>query len=107
MVTNGKCHLLGLLGSIIYKFFLHIKAVVQKCLNKGEDIQLALTNIRVTPIDSELLSPAKMMFGKPITILLPSRLQPGYEKQRKRLKNQYEEMKQKYDRTAKSELSLL
>ena len=81
-----------------------IKTVVQKCLDEGEDIQMALMNIRATPVDTELPSPAEMMFGKPITTLLPSRSQPGQEKHRKQLENRSDKMKQQYDRTAKSDL---
>ena len=41
-------------------------------MRSGGDINLALLNIRATPLDAKLPSPAEMMFGRPITTTLPS-----------------------------------
>ena len=43
-------------------------------------MQLALLNIRATPVDANLPSPAEMLLGRPLATLLPSRSEPGLEK---------------------------
>ena len=70
----------------------NIKSVVKKSMKSGTDIQKALLNIRATPIDSNLKSPAELMFGHPITTLLPSRSEPGPEEQRRNLYKRQQEM---------------
>lgn len=46
----------------------YIKPVIKKC----SDIDMALLNIRATPLDATLPSPAELMFARPITTILPS-----------------------------------
>ena len=41
-------------------------------MRSGEDINFALLNIRATPLDAKLPSPAELMFGRPITTTLSS-----------------------------------
>lgn len=42
-------------------------------------LQKALLQVRATPINSKLLSPTELIFGRPITTLLLSRADPGKE----------------------------
>ncbi len=42
-------------------------------MKSGGDIELALLNVRATPLDSVLPSPAELMFGRPIQTIMPSR----------------------------------
>jgi len=49
-----------------------VKPIIKKCLQAGQDIHIALLNLRATPIDGQLPSPASMMFGRPAQTLLPS-----------------------------------
>ena len=60
----------------------HIKPIIRKTIRNGEDIQLTLLNLRATPIDTGLPSPAEMIFGKPIATLLPQRDMPAPIEQR-------------------------
>lgn len=69
-----------------------IKAIVLKCLEEGEDMHKAILNLRATPVDSTLPSPAEMMFGKPIATLLPSRTEPGKDIHREQLENRCNQM---------------
>ncbi|CAJ1059742.1 hypothetical protein NQD34_015829 [Xyrichtys novacula] len=54
----------------------HIKSIVTKSIKQRDNLQMALLQARATPIDSKLPSPAELMFGRPVTTLLPSRLFP-------------------------------
>ena len=56
-------------------------------------MQLALLNIRATPVDANLPSPAEMLLGRPLATLLPSRSEPGVEKHRDRMQERQTEMK--------------
>ena len=81
-----------------------IKATVKKCLEDGEDPHKGLLNIRATPLDSELPSPAEMMLGRSIATMLPSRGEPGKEEHRKHLQKRNSIMKEHHDKSAKSHL---
>ena len=50
----------------------YIKPIIQKCLKVNSDIHKALLNVRATPLDYTLPSPAELMFGRPIPTTLPS-----------------------------------
>ena len=47
---------------------------IKGTLKKSSDMQLALLNIRVTPVDANLPSPAEMLLGRLLATLLPSRI---------------------------------
>lgn len=51
----------------------YIKPIIKKCLRSNADVNIALMNIRATPLDAALPSPAELMFKRPITTILPSR----------------------------------
>ena len=51
----------------------YLKPIIKKCLKSGGDIEFALLNVRATPLDSVLPSPAELMFGRPIQTTMPSR----------------------------------
>uniref|UniRef100_A0A3B3ZAL2 Integrase catalytic domain-containing protein n=1 Tax=Periophthalmus magnuspinnatus TaxID=409849 RepID=A0A3B3ZAL2_9GOBI len=82
----------------------HIKSTVKKTLKNGGNLQMALLQIRATPIDSKLPSPAELIFGRPITTLLPSRTDPGREEHRLQLEQRTADMKEHHDRNSHKEL---
>nr|XP_039263214.1 uncharacterized protein K02A2.6-like [Styela clava] len=49
----------------------YIKPIMKKCIKSGGDIDAALLNVRATPIDNVLPSPAELLFGRGISTLLP------------------------------------
>ena len=49
-----------------------VKTLLTKCKKSKQDIQLALLQLRATPIDSKLPLPAEILFGRPIRTTLPS-----------------------------------
>ena len=51
----------------------YIKPIIKKTIQAGGDINKALLNVRATPLDSVLPSPAELMFGRAIPTALPSR----------------------------------
>lgn len=50
----------------------YLKPILRKCIKGGEDIHMALLNVRATPLDCVLPSPAELIFGRPIPTALPS-----------------------------------
>lgn len=70
----------------------HIKPLITKAMRNNEDIQLLLLNLRATPIDSKLPSPAELLLGEPIATLLPSRHSVGREFDRDALHERREKM---------------
>ena len=75
----------------------HIKSILTKCIKSKSDIQLALLQVRATPIDSKLPSPAELLFGRAIATTLPSREKLGKEEHRARLEERSAEMKTRHD----------
>lgn len=53
----------------------YVKKTITKCARSGQDVQRALLNLRATPIDAVLPSPAELIFGRPVPTVLPSRAQ--------------------------------
>ena len=85
----------------------HIKPLIKKTKKQKEDIQLALLNIRATPLDAaNMLSPAELMFGRKINKLIPHRSGPGPAIQREWLYNKQQCMKTYHDKSSrKTDLS--
>ena len=79
-----------------------IKKIIKKCKKEKQSLQLAMLNLRATPVDSKLPSPAEMLMGRPITTLLPSRTSPSpvTVAQRQHLDRRQSTMKSNYDRHA-------
>ena len=50
----------------------YIKPIIKKCLKNGEDIHLALLNVRATPLDSKLPSPGELIFSRKMATVLPN-----------------------------------
>ena len=79
----------------------HIKPIIRKTIRNGEDIQLTLLNLRATPIDTGLPSPAEMIFGRPIPTMLPQRGMPAPIEQRERFAQQQANMKTHHDQSSR------
>ena len=50
----------------------YIKPIIKKCMESSGDLHLAMMNVRATPLDSSLSSPAELMFGRKISTTLPN-----------------------------------
>ena len=79
----------------------HVKPIIRKTIRNGEDIQLTLLNLRATPIDTGLPSPAEMIFGKPIATMLPQRGMPAPIEQSERFAQQQANMKTHHDQSSR------
>ena len=84
-----------------------IKKIIKKCKKEKQTLHLAMLNLRATPVDSKLPSPAEMLMGRPITTLLPSRTSPSpiTVAQRQHLDRRQSMTKSNYDRHARESLS--
>jgi len=82
----------------------HIKSALKKTIRSGEDWQMTLLNLRATPIDNKLPSPAELLLGKPISTLLPNHGDIRQKEQRKYLQKKREGMKEEYDKRCQQEL---
>ena len=58
-----------------------IELVMIKCQKTGQDITKALLNLRATPMNAHLPSPAEILFGRPFYTILPSNNPLGSSKQ--------------------------
>ena len=79
----------------------YLKPLIRKAMKCKEHIQLALLNVRATPLDANMPSTAELMFGRAITKLIPHRSEPGPVAQREWLHNKQEHMKSYYDKSAR------
>jgi hypothetical protein len=82
----------------------HVKPIIRKALKQGDDIQRALLNLHATPVDTRLPSPGEMLFGRPMTTILPSHGLPGPEDQRQHMVSNQTYMKEHYDQSSGPEL---
>ena len=77
---------------------------IKVTLKKSSDMQMALLNIRATPVDAKLPSLAEMLLDRTLATLLPSRSELGVEKHRDRIQErQTEMMKDQHDKTSRKE----
>ena len=60
-------------NGFIERMIRYVKPIITKCQKEGRDWKLALLNVRATPIDRTMPSPAELMFGRPVATALPSR----------------------------------
>lgn len=82
----------------------HIKSFVAKTIEQKANLQITLLHVRATPIDSKLPSPAELLFGRPVTTLLPSRANRGEEEHRLHLEQRMGDMKEHHDHSCRREL---
>ncbi len=82
----------------------HIKSIIKKTIQHKGDVQVALLQVRATPIDSDLPSPAELLLGRPITTLLPSHADPGKLEHRQHLEKRTTIMKTHHDRCSGRDL---
>uniref|UniRef100_A0A8C9SGK0 Gypsy retrotransposon integrase-like protein 1 n=1 Tax=Scleropages formosus TaxID=113540 RepID=A0A8C9SGK0_SCLFO len=80
-----------------------VKSCIKKCIKARESILQALLNIRATPVDNKLPSPAEMLFGRTIATLLPSRKGDADDNVKHRLMQRNETMKHQYDAHARKD----
>jgi len=85
-----------------------VKVLIRKCKATGQDLQLAMLNLRATPVDSNLPSPAEMLMGRPIRTALPSYHHPKTLQKAQEisdnLQKKKEIMKRDHDKRAGTEL---
>ena len=70
----------------------YLKPLLEKSIRNNQDIQLTLLNVRATPVNSKLRSPAELLLGDPIATLLPSHSTVGDEEIRDELYRAQEKM---------------
>lgn len=63
-----------------------------------------MLQVRATPIDSDLPSPAELLLGRPITTLLPSHADPGNLEHRQHLEKRTTAMKKHHDQCSGRDL---
>ena len=81
----------------------YIKPIIKKCLESSGDLHLAMMNVRATPLDSTLPSPAELMFGRKISTTLPNYQHIAVDDDiREHFNMDSEQQRSYHDRTAKS-----
>lgn len=87
-----------------------VKALIKKCKKTKEDLHLAMLNLRATPVDSGIPSPAELLLGRPVRTTLPSFHPDTSHKQdgpNEKLKEKREKMKTNHDKHAGPDLAPL
>ena len=84
-----------------------IENTIQKRQRSGQDVQLALLQLRATPVCNNLPSPAEVLMKRKLATTLPSRTEPAPEQQREELAERCEKMTRDYNRHAGTQLSPL
>lgn len=78
-----------------------VKAVMQKCLERREDILMGLLCLRTTPISGDIPSPTEILYGRKIRSNLPStsgRTDPTRDDVRRLLIKRQEKQKEQHDK---------
>ena len=94
-------------NGFIERHIRHVKPIIKKVQETGEVLQMALLNLRATPVDTKLPSPGEMMFGRPLVTFVPSHGEPGPMDERERLEERNEEMKLQHDPSNRTDLQPL
>lgn len=94
-------------NGFIERHIRYVKSVLKKTMESGGDIQIALLNVRATPVDSKLPSPAEILLGHPIVTLLPSRSDLGKIEHREQLETRKQNMVDNTSNVNKTELEPL
>ncbi len=82
-----------------------VKAIIKKCAQSKQDLQIAMLNLRATPIDAKLPSPAELLFGRRIRTVLPSHQMPTETTEvHEKLEERRERMKTNHDKHCGPEL---
>jgi len=87
-----------------------VKSTLRKCIQTKQDIHLALLQIRCTPIDSNLPSPAELLFGRPVGNTLPCNTDSPSQKEEEiyqHLTDRTSSMKKQHDKHSGKELPQL
>ena len=87
--------------------FKRSRTLFKKCQRSGQDVQLALLQLRATPVYNNLPSPAEMLMNRKLATTLPSRTEPAPEPQREKLAERCEKMTRNCNRRAGTQLSPL
>ena len=86
-----------------------VKKCMKKCDNSGSDFELAMLNLRATPLSHNLPSPAELLGNRKLRTRLPTVTlnQHKYDKTRQKLKTRQETAEHYYNRnvTSKSQLA--
>ena len=90
-------------NGVIERQVKYLKPLIRKAMKCKEDIQLALLNVRATPLDGNMHSPAELIIGRAITKLIPHRSEPVA--QREWLHNKQQHMKSYYKSARKTYLA--
>lgn len=51
----------------------YLKPIIRKCIKTGSDLNLAMINVRATPLDNIMPSPAELLFKRQLSTVLPLR----------------------------------
>ena len=77
-----------------------LKPIIKKCMKSGQNINMALMNIRATPVSNNIPSPAELLMKRKITTLLPSRSEMDYDPIKQQMQNKKHQQMLQYNKTA-------
>ena len=77
-----------------------LKPIIKKCIKSGQNINMALMNIRATPVSNNIPSPAELLMKRKITTLLPSRSEMDYEPIKHQMQNKKHQQMLQFNKTA-------
>jgi hypothetical protein len=78
-----------------------IKPVVKKCIKRRQNIQIALLNLRATPTDNKIPSPAELLMNRKLSTFLPHREEEKKTSIREDMQNKKIDAKTYHDKTAR------
>ena len=80
-----------------------VKSVIKKCIKTKENVQMALLNLRATPVDNRMPSPAEMLLGRQVASILPTRQTDIDQGVKDQLEGRRDKAKEHYDHTARDQ----